>query len=72
MTYHEAFGAVLYGVFGLLVGGWYLWCWWTMLFRCRPMRGFFSQAYSTSSPFLLVNFLLVLAGAAQVLVWLTN
>ena len=64
MTYGESLAVI---VFGGALGGfstWYAWCVYTMFFRCARPRNFFSNAYSTSGSFMLINVIgLVLAAA---------
>lgn len=72
MTYNEAFGAVIYGLLIMGFVSWYVWCLYTMLFRCQRPRDFFSQAYSSSSVFAIVNMVALCLAAAGVLVVATN
>lgn len=72
MTYNEALGAVVYGLSLAGFLAWYIWCLYTMFFRCRRPREFFSRAYSTSGPFAFVSLVALILAAAWVLVVATN
>jgi hypothetical protein len=72
MGFVEACGIVTLGLVGLAFACWYAWCWFTMLFVCQRPSGFFSLAYSTSSLFLMVNALGLIAGLALLLSHLTS
>lgn len=67
MTVEEALGAVLLSLIGVAIAGWYVWCWFVMLFRCQSIRAYFSQAHSSSSLFALANVILFICGATWLL-----
>lgn len=72
MTLEESFALVIYGLVGAGFLWWYVWCWWTMMFRCQKPSHFFSEAYSTSEVFAIVNAIALLCAAAFALFWITN
>lgn len=72
MTYNEALGAIIWGAILTVFVAWYAWCVYTMFFRCVRPRDFFSQAYSTSGPFMIVNLIGFTLAAAWVLMAATN
>ena len=72
MTYEQAYAALFFTAIFVLLSGWYLWCWYTILFVCDSPREFLSTAYPTSGPFLFVNLVAFVMLGTHVLVTLTN
>lgn len=72
MTYNEALGLVVWGITVAGFCSWYVWCVYTMFFRCSRPREFFSGSYSTSGPFVFINCVAAALFAAFVIMAATN
>ena len=72
MSFHEAFGTVLFSVVGIAFVYWYVRCWFEMLFKCQSIRAYFSIAWGSSGPFIIVNVFAAICIAAFALQWATS
>ena len=72
MTLNEAYGWIIGGMIVALFAFWYVRCWIVMLFFAQSVRSYFSNAYETSGPFAIANFLIAINAAAFGLYWFSQ